>query len=232
LNRRARRCVVSVDKLHSIIGGTMRHLASKLALGALSVGALAVGALTAGPAAAATGGGPPAAATAFATAVITPAGGSVSGFGITATFAPGAVSHDELAILGNWPNGQDVAPPSGQPVKTFGLQVCDDATGTPTACTSEFGNFPDSPSGGGTERIHGQDLAYTGFQSGVSFGTAANKLVTFTIHTGASDVYIYNPNATTTAQAYPKLLPSSASNGVLTFKTFQPIVWVLTNPQS
>ncbi|MHB1851839.1 MAG: hypothetical protein ACYCU6_06645, partial [Acidimicrobiales bacterium] len=62
----------------------MRHLGSKLALGAISVGVL-----TALPAAGAFASGPPAAATAFATAVITPTGGSVSGFGITATFAPG-----------------------------------------------------------------------------------------------------------------------------------------------
>ena len=42
--------------------------------------------------------GPPQAATAFATAIVTPAGGSVSGFGITATFAPGAVASDRLII--------------------------------------------------------------------------------------------------------------------------------------
>ena len=64
----------------------MRHLGSKLALGALSVGML-----TAVPSATAFASGPPVAATAFATAVITPNGGSVSGFGITATFAKGAV---------------------------------------------------------------------------------------------------------------------------------------------
>ncbi|MDA8289092.1 MAG: hypothetical protein M0014_11720, partial [Actinomycetota bacterium] len=70
----------------------MRHLGSKLALGVLSAGVL--GAV---PAATAFAGGSPAAATAFATAVITPNGGSVSGFGITATFAKGAVAHDDLA---------------------------------------------------------------------------------------------------------------------------------------
>ncbi len=204
----------------------MRHLGSKLALGALSVGML-----TAVPAATAFAGGPPAAATAFATAVITPNGGSVSGFGITATFAKGAVAHDDLAILGNWPNGLDVAPPSGQAVKTFGLQICNDSTGTPTGCTSEFGNYPNSPSAGGTERIDGQTISYTGPQSSsVNFGTATNKLVTFTIHTGASAVYIYNPNFSTTTQAYPKLLPSTTSDGALAFQTFQPIVWTLTSP--
>jgi hypothetical protein len=203
----------------------MRHLGTKLALGALSVGLLA-----AGPAAAASASGPPAAATAFATAVITPAGGSVSGFGITATFAPGAVTHNEVAILGNWPNGLDVSPPNGQAVKTFGLQVCNDSTGTATNCTSEFGNYPNSPSSGGTERIKGQTVDYTGPQSGVNLGTATDKLVTFTIDTGASAVYIYNPNSNNTAQAYPKLLPSTTSGGSLTFQTFQPIVWTLTSP--
>ncbi len=204
----------------------MRHLGSKLALGALSVGML-----SAVPAATAFASGSPA-ATAFATAVITPAGGSVSGFGITATFAKGAVAHNDLVILGNWPNGLDVAPPSGQAVKTFGLQVCNDSTGTPTDCTSEFGNYPNSPSAGGTERINGQPISYTGPQSGVNFGTATNKLVTFTIDTGAKAVYIYNPNFDTTTQAYPKLLPSATSGGTLTFQTFQPIVWTLTSPTS
>ena len=203
----------------------MRHLGSKLALGVLSAGVL--GAV---PAATAFAGGSPAAATAFATAVITSSGGSVSGFGITATFAPGAVTRDDLAILGNWPNGLDVAPPSGQAVKTFGLQICNDSTGTPTDCTSEFGNYPNSPSAGGTERINGRTISFTGPQSGVNFGTATHKLVTFTIDTGASAVYIYNPNFDTTTQAYPKLLPSTTSGGTLTFQTFQPIVWTLTSP--
>ena len=67
--------------------------------------------------------GPPAAATAFVTSVITPEGGSVSGFGITATFKPGAVTSPRLIILGNWPNGLDVPPPAGTTaVKTFGIQ--------------------------------------------------------------------------------------------------------------
>ena len=100
--------------------------------------------------------GPPPAATAFASAVITPAGGTVSGFGITATFAAGAVTRDRLIILGNWPNGLDVTPPAGTAVKTFGLQECaTDATG----CTSVFGNYPNSPAG--TERIHGTQIPYT-----------------------------------------------------------------------
>jgi len=203
----------------------MRHLGSKLAFGAL--GALSVGMM---PAATALASGPPPAATAFATAVITPAGGSVSGFGITAAFAPGAVAQNDLAILGNWPNGLDVTPPTGQAVKTFGLQICNDSTGTPTDCTSEFGNYPNSPSAGGTERVDGRIISYTGPQSGVNFGTATNKLVTFTIDTGVSAVYVYNPDFHTTEQAYPKLLPSTTSSGVLTFQTFQPIVWTLTSP--
>ena len=203
----------------------MRHLGSKLALGAISVGVL-----TALPAAGAFASGPPAAATAFATAVITPAGGSVSGFGITATFAPGAVTHDELAILGNWPNGLDVAPPSGHAVKTFGLQICNDSTGSPTNCTSELGNYPNSPSAGGIERIDRQSVPYTGPQTGVNFGTATHKLVSFTVDTGATAVYIYNPSSSTTAQAYAKLLPSTVSGGALRFQTFQPIVWTLTSP--
>ncbi len=203
----------------------MRHLGSKLALGAISVGVL-----TALPAAGAFASGPPPAATAFAAAVITPAGGSVSGFGITATFARGAVSHDDLAILGDWPNGMAVAPPSGHAVKTFSLQICNDSTGTPTNCTSELGNYPASPSAGGTERLDGQTISYTGPQRGVNFGTATNKLVSFTIDTGAKAVYIYDPNFSTTAQAYPKLLPSTVAHGTLRFQTFQPIVWTLTSP--
>jgi hypothetical protein len=173
--------------------------------------------------------GPPPAATAFSTAVVGPSGGSITGFGITATFAAGAVAQNDLVILGNWPNGQDVTPPSGQAVKTFSLQVCDDSSGTPTNCTSEFGNFPNSPAG--TERIDGMTLAYSaGGQTGVNFGTATDKLVTIAIATGGSAVYIYNPNFSTTSQAYPKLLPSTVSNGVLTFATFQPIVWTVTSP--
>jgi hypothetical protein len=173
--------------------------------------------------------GPPPAATAFSTAVVGPYGGSITGFGITATFAAGAVAQKDLVILGNWPNGQDVTPPSGQAVKTFSLQVCDDSSGTPTSCTSEFGNFPNSPAG--TERIDGMTLAYlAGGQTGVNFGTATDKLVTIAIATGGSAVYIYNPNVSTTSRAYPKLLPSTVSNGVLTFATFQPIVWTVTSP--
>ena len=206
----------------------MRHFGPRLTLGALSAGIF-----VAAPAGTAFASGPPPAATAFATAVITPAGGSISGFGITATFASGAVPHDELAILGNWPNGLDVTPPTGRAVKTFSLQVCNDSTGTPTSCSSELGNYPNSPKAGGTEVIGGQTIAYTGPQtSKVNFGTVTNKLVSVTIHTGASAVYIYNPNFTSTAQAYPKLLPSTTSGGNLTFQTFQPIVWVLTSARS
>jgi hypothetical protein len=203
----------------------IRHLPS-----ALTLAALAAGTLSAGFATSAAASGPPPAATAFSTAVIGPAGGAISGFGMTATFAPGAVAQNDLVILGNWPNGLDVPPPSGQAVKTFGLQVCNDSTGTPTGCTSEFGNYPTSPAG--TERIDGKSISYTAYQPGVTFGSAGNKLVTFTIDTGGTNVYVYNPNFSTTAQAYPKLLPSSSADGVLTFQTFQPIVWTVTSPTS
>jgi hypothetical protein len=99
-------------------------------------------------------------------------------------------------------------------------------------CTSELGNYPNSPKSGGTERVDGRTVAYTGFQDGVDFGSASNKLVSITIATGATAVYIYNPNYTTTSQAYPKLLPSMRSGGTLTFETFQPIIWTLTSPAS
>jgi hypothetical protein len=180
--------------------------------------------------------GPPAAATAFASAIITPDGGQVSGFGITATFAPGAVTSPRLIILGNWPNGLDVTPPSGTAVKTFGLQECNtDATG----CTSELGNFKNSPAAGGTEKIHGQTINYTGYQAmpdaatgNTNFGDADNKLLTITARTGANKVYVYNANNTTTVTAYPKLLPSTSNGSTLSFQTFQPIVWVETAPTS
>ena len=181
--------------------------------------------------------GPPAAATAFKTAVVTPEGGSVTGFGITATFAPGAVATDRLIVLGNWPNGQDVTPPMGTAVKTFGIQECNvDYTG----CTSVFGNYPNS-SLAGTEKIQGQVVPYSAFQplgtapnadGNTTFGTAANKLVTITTNTTADSVYVYNANNTTTATAYPKLLPSTSDGTTLTFKTFQPIVWTLTAPSN
>jgi hypothetical protein len=172
--------------------------------------------------------GPPAAATAFTTAVISPAGGSISGFGVTATFAPGAVSSPKLIILGNWPNGLDVPPPNGEvAVKTFGLQQCNPDG---TDCTSVFGNFPNSPAG--TEKIAGRTYPYTAFQPGVMFGSATNKLVTITVNTGGNKVYIYNANFQTTTQAYPKLLPSTSNGSTLTFQTFQPIVWVVTAPAS
>jgi len=171
-------------------------------------------------------GGPPQAATAFKEALIGPGGGNVNGFGLTATFAPGAVSSSKLIILGNWPNGLDVPPPNGETaVKTFGLQQCN-ADGT--NCTSVFGNFPTSPAG--NEKIHGQDTPYTAFQPGVTFGSATQKLVTISIHTGGNKVYIYNATFQDTARAYPKLLPSARGNGTLTFQTFQPIVWVVTAP--
>ena len=171
--------------------------------------------------------GPPAAATAFATATIGAAGGNVSGFGITASFAPGALDGTYLIVLGNWPNGLDVPPPNGEvAVKTFGLQRC---APDGTQCTSVFGDFPNSPAG--TERVRGETLAYTGYQ-GVTFGSAKNKLVTISIATGGNHVYIYNANFNNTTHAYPALLPSTSGGGTLTFKTFRPIVWVVTTPAS
>ena len=199
----------------------MHHSRRKLLVGLLGVGALAVS-----PAASAFAAPP--AATAFVTAVIGPNGGVISGFGISATFAPGAVSQPSLVVLTNWPNGLDVTPPKGRAVKTFGLQVCNDATGTPSQCTSEFGNYANAS--GGMERIAGMPLVFQGgAQTGVNFGTLAHKLVSISVRTGGANVYIYNPNGAA-GSAYPKLLPSSASAGVLTFATFQPIVWVVTSP--
>lgn len=171
--------------------------------------------------------GPPQADTAAVSTVIGPTGGSISGFGITATFAAGAVTSQKLIVLGNWPNGLDVPPPNGETaVKTFGLQRCDlDGTN----CTSPYGDFPNSPAAGGTQSISGMDLQYTGFQ-GVTFGGLSNKLVTITVNTDGNKVYIYNPNVSTTAGAYPALLPSSSNGSTLTFRTFRPIVWTVTSP--
>jgi hypothetical protein len=170
--------------------------------------------------------GPPPAATAYQTALIGPHGGSIRGFGVTATFAPGALSKLQLIILGNWPNGLDVPPPNGDvAVKTFGLQQCN---ADETNCTSVFGNFPNSPAG--VQMINGQQVPYTTFQPGIAYGSATNKLVTISIQTDGNKVYIYNANFQDTMNAYPKLLPSTSANGVLTFQTFQPIVWVVTIP--
>ena len=208
-------------------------LRRKSAFLAVSAAVLAAVALTPATAIAA---GPPAAATAFKTAVVTPEGGSVTGFGITATFAPDAVTTDRLIVLGNWPNGLDVTPPAGTTaVKTFGIQECNlDYTG----CTSVFGNFAHSPAG--SEKIRGQVLLYSSFQQlgttnangNTTFGTKDKKLVTITTHTTADSVYIYNANNNTTATAYPKLLPSTSDGTTLTFQTFQPIVWTLTAPSN
>ena len=183
--------------------------------------------------------GPPAAAAAFVTQVITPAGGSVSGFGITATFKPGAVTSDRLIILGNWPNGLDVTPPAGTTaVKTFGLQEC---APDGTACTSALGNFlakpgvPASPAG--SEKIKGQNVPYEAGHAlpdsagNTNFGTAMNKLVTITTRTGADTVLLYDANADTTAGAY-RVLPSTLVRGGIAFDTFQPVVWTLTTPSS
>jgi len=170
--------------------------------------------------------GPPPAATAYQTALIGPQGGSISGFGITAAFAPGALSKLQLIILGNWPNGLDVPPPNGEvAVKTFGLQQCN---ADETNCTSVFGNFPNSSAG--VQMINGQQVPYTAFQPGIAYGSATNKLVTISIQTDGNKVYIYNANFQDTTNAYPKLFPSTSANGVLTFQTFQPIVWVVTVP--
>ncbi|GAC1451262.1 MAG: hypothetical protein PVSMB4_10980 [Ktedonobacterales bacterium] len=206
-------------------------------VGAAMVGIIGAHATNGAPVArAAAGGGPPQAATANVTALIGPSGGSIEGFGITATFAPGAVADEKLIILGNWPNGLDVAPPNGEvAVKTFSLQQCN-ADGT--YCTSAFGDYPNSPAG--SERINGQTYDYTGFQGapGAAVGvtwlnpatTPATKLVTITIATGGDKIYIYNPNFSDTARAYPVLLPSSSNGSSLTFQTFRPIVWTVTTP--
>jgi len=204
-------------------------LAGVAALGAALVSGLFGGPTTAPVAHAA--GGPPQFATANVTALVGPQGGAISGFGITATFAPGAVSETKLIILGNWPNGLDVPAPSGERiVKTFSLQQCN-ADGS--NCTSAFGDFADAKgvpaSPAGTEKIAGSEYAFTSFQN-VKWTGPTSKLVTITINTGGDKVFIYNPNATTTAQAYPVLLPSTVADGTLTFQTFRPIVWVVTTP--
>ena len=218
----------------------------------LAAGAAALGAAPAGatPMGAKPMGAKPMGATAFTGAMIGPKkGGTLSGFGITVTFRPGAVQSARYIILGNWPNGLDVTPPSGQRVvKTFGLQECapnpqhdGPLSGT---CTSEFGNYSNSPSG--TEWIKGMKIAFTGTQAlgtsptkngNVNFGTLSDKLVTISIATGGGSVYIYNPNPNANANAnaktaYPTELPSTSANGVLTFRTFQPIVWTVTSPMA
>ena len=206
----------------------------------LAAGAAALGAA---PAGATPMGAKPMGATAFTGAMIGSGGGTLSGFGITVSFAKGAVQSARYIILGNWPNGLDIAPHSGQAVKTFGLQEC-----TPNAqndgpksgtCTSEFGNYSNSPSG--TEWIKGMTIGYmagqtlspnTDLQGGdVNFGSLTNKKVTITVATGGSNVYIYNPNPNAKT-AYPTELPSTSANGVLTFQTFQPIVWTVTSPMA
>ncbi len=206
-----------------------RSLSTVAGTGLLALTALAS---TPAPAFAA---GPPAAATAFATAVITPDGGSVSGFGITATFKPGAVTSPRLIILGNWPNGLDVTPPAGTTaVKTFGLQECNTDG---TACTSALGNFlakpgvPASPAG--SEKIKGTTYPYDAGHAlpdaagNTNFGTRTNKLVTITTRTSADTVLLYNANADTTELAYTNL-PSTPVAGGISFDTFQPVVWTLT----
>jgi hypothetical protein len=173
--------------------------------------------------------GPPQADTAATTAVIGQSGGTVIGFGITATFAPGALAGSRLIVLGNWPNGLDVPPPNSETaVKTFGLQQCNlDGTG----CTSPFGDYSNSPALGGTQLVSGMTLRYTGYQN-VTFGSAINKLVSITINTSGNKIYIYNPNFSGTASAYPTLLPSISDGTTLTFQTFRPIVWTVTTAPS
>jgi len=119
--------------------------ASLLGLCAVAAGTAVVLAPTA---AYATDGAP----TSFASAQIGPAGGSVSGFGITVTLAKGAVQSNRRIILSS-SSSQDVTPPKGEKaLVTFGLQECKtDYTG----CTSVFGNFPTSPAG--TENVQRQD---------------------------------------------------------------------------
>lgn len=231
---------------------TARRTARRSAAVALACASL-TGAALAGAPAPAFASGPPAAATAFTTAVIGPDGGTISGFGITADFKRGAVTSPRLIILGNWPNGLDVTPPTGTAVKTFGLQECNTDF---TSCTSALGNFiekaskvgaapvPASPAG--SEKIKGQTVLYesghkipdydgsvtpTVVPGNTNFGSKANKLVTITTQTTADTVLLYNANADNTTDAYDKL-PSFPVAGGIGFKTFQPVVWTLTAPSS
>lgn len=169
--------------------------------------------------------GPPQADTAAVSTVIGSSGGTISGFGITATFAPGAVTSDHLIVLGDWPNGLDAPPPLGETaVKTFGLQQCQ-IDGS--HCTSRFGDFSDSPTNGGSQRISGMELHDTGYQ-GVVFGTKSNRLVTISIDTAGTKVYIYDPNPA--ASPVYRQLMSSRDGARLVFTTFRPIVWTVTAP--
>ena len=206
------------------------RIAPSRAIALVALGASGLVALPSSAAVAA----PPMGPTAYASAVITPNGGAVSGFGITASFAKGAVSNDSLAIITNWPNGLDVPSPSGPVLKTFGLQICSLSPGD--VCSNVMGNYPDSTSSG-AERIGSSVLSYgpyvgTKSTPGITFGTPSNKLVTISVHTTGSTVYIYNPNQSTTTVAYPKALPSTRAGGLLTFQTFQPIVWAVTTAAS
>ncbi len=175
--------------------------------------------------------------TSFASAQISPAGGSVRGFGITVTFAPGAVKSDRRIILNTSPSSGDVTPPKGQTaLVTFGLQEC---AANYTGCTSAFGNFPNSPAG--SEQVDGRTVAFTGYQQlstipnsygNTTLGSKAAKLVTISTQTVGTDVFIYNPNPTDTAHAYPTHLPSTSAGGINTFKTFMPIDWVIASRSS
>jgi len=173
----------------------------------------------------------------FASAQIGPAGGTVSGFGITVTFAPGAVKSARRIILNTSPSSGDVTPPSGETaLVTFGLQEC---AADYTGCTSAFGNFPNSAAG--SEHVDGRTVAFTGYQplsttpnsyGNTTLGSKAAKLVTISTQTAGTEVFIYNPNATDTAHAYPMHLPSTSAGGVNTFKTFMPIDWVIASRSS
>ena len=83
------------------------HSVRALAFGALGTGALIVAPIAPAGAMAPTG------PTAYASALIGPNGGMVSGFGVTAKFREGAIQGTALAIITSWPGGLDVASPAG-----------------------------------------------------------------------------------------------------------------------
>jgi hypothetical protein len=133
----------------------------------------------------------------------------VSGFGITATFAPGA-SPDQLIVLGNWPNGQGCHPPTGTLAKTFGIQECNvDYTG----CTSVSGNYAKQSRRQRRKKIKGQVVSYSAFQpleptrtlTKYDLRTAQNKLVTITTNTTAADAACMSTTRTTAPRPPPTL---------------------------
>jgi len=201
------------------------------------LGAATAAATALGPAALASAASVPTPPSGSVAALIGPSGGVVSGFGITVRLAPKAVASPRQIILSVFPDTQDVTPPAGQTaVKTFGVQEC---AADFSGCTSVNGNFPNSP--GGTQQVAGRTVHSTAFQKlsatpnshgNTSLGTMADKRVTISTQTAGTKVFIYNPNPSDTAHAYPKLLPSTSMNGVNTFKTFMPIQWAITSPTS